>query len=202
MNADLGITHAVYEPRNTIHADRRNSTDGWGWEAGLWFSMGERLREGAWHPASQPMPSDVLSMLSLAASKGVRLLAYVYPVLKFEALSNAWLGGAINLAAPGAKEWVASTLITFGKAADVGGGFGGFAWDHDIFAGGPDLLYSQWRAWMWVLKQLRAALPNIIMDHRQTNHMWGPWYQLAGSYAEPIAGDENPETCTHTHDSG
>ncbi|KAK7248665.1 hypothetical protein SO694_0004003 [Aureococcus anophagefferens] len=31
------------------------------------------------------------------------------------------------------------------------------------------------------------------MDHRQTNHVWGPWYQLAGSYAEPLAG-ENPET--------
>ena len=33
-----------------------------------------------------------------------------------------------------------------------------------------------------------------VMDHRQTNHMWGPWYQMAGSYAEPLAGDENPET--------
>ena len=32
------------------------------------------------------------------------------------------------------------------------------------------------------------------MDHRQTAHIWGPWYQLAGSYLEPIAGDENPET--------
>ena len=32
------------------------------------------------------------------------------------------------------------------------------------------------------------------MDHRQLNHMFGPWYQLAGSYAEPLAGDENPET--------
>lgn len=33
-----------------------------------------------------------------------------------------------------------------------------------------------------------------VMDHRQTAHIWGPWYQLAGSYLEPIAGDENPET--------
>jgi hypothetical protein len=23
----------------------------------------------------------------------------------------------------------------------------------------------------------------------------GPWHMLAGSYDEPIAGDENPETC-------
>ena len=40
------------------------------------------------------------------------------------------------------------------------------------------------------------------MDHRQSAHAYGPWYQLAGSYSEPIAGDENPETYgvppTHT----
>ena len=47
---------------------------------------------------------------------------------------------------------------------------------------------------MTILKTLRAAYPEIVMDHRQTAHEWGPWYQLAGSYTEPIAGDENPET--------
>eukprot|EP01045_Picozoa_sp_COSAG04_P045896 COSAG04_NODE_16336_length_502_cov_1.607940_1_plen_73_part_00 len=43
----------------------------------------------------------------------------------------------------------------------------------------------------------RAVLINkhsCGQDHRQTAHEWGPWYQLAGSYTEPIAGDENPET--------
>ena len=73
-------------------------------------------------------------------------------------------------------------------------GAAGFAWDQDIFAGGPELRYAQWRAWMVILKRLREAKPDVVMDHRQTNHAWGPWYQLAGSYAEPIAGDENPET--------
>eukprot|EP00164_Ancoracysta_twista_P016238 GFYU01027154.1.p1 GENE.GFYU01027154.1~~GFYU01027154.1.p1 ORF type:complete len:606 (+),score=229.56 GFYU01027154.1:242-1819(+) len=34
----------------------------------------------------------------------------------------------------------------------------------------------------------------MVMDHRQLNHFYGPWIQLPGSYAEPIAGDENPET--------
>jgi len=32
------------------------------------------------------------------------------------------------------------------------------------------------------------------MDHRQIAHSFGPWYHLAGSYSEPIAGDENPES--------
>ena len=47
---------------------------------------------------------------------------------------------------------------------------------------------------MTILAELRAHYPEMVMDHRQTAHIWGPWYQLAGSYIEPIAGDENPET--------
>ena len=47
---------------------------------------------------------------------------------------------------------------------------------------------------MRVLRLLRDAHPEIVMDHRQQNHGFGPWYQLAGTYAEPIAGDENPES--------
>ena len=75
-----------------------------------------------------------------------------------------------------------------------GSGAGGFAWDHNIYAGDTSKQYSQWRAWMRILEKLRQDFPDIVMDHRQTAHMWGPWYQLAGSYTEPIAGDENPET--------
>ena len=41
---------------------------------------------------------------------------------------------------------------------------------------------------------LRAAHPDIVMDHRQSSHIWGPWNHAAGSYTEPIAGDENPES--------
>eukprot|EP00051_Salpingoeca_urceolata_P016581 m.221615 g.221615 ORF g.221615 m.221615 type:complete len:214 (+) comp18720_c0_seq6:166-807(+) len=73
-------------------------------------------------------------------------------------------------------------------------GGGGFAWDYDIFAGPASLQYAQWRGWMEVLAELRSNFPDMVMDHRQTNHLWGPWYQLAGSFAEPIAGDENPES--------
>jgi hypothetical protein len=49
-NAQLGATHIVYEPRNTRHASRFNTTDGWGWEGSLFFSMGEQLREDHWSP--------------------------------------------------------------------------------------------------------------------------------------------------------
>ena len=32
MNAQLGVTHVVYEPQNTLHGSLHNTTDGWGWE--------------------------------------------------------------------------------------------------------------------------------------------------------------------------
>lgn len=54
--------------------------------------------------------------------------------------------------------------------------------------------YAEWRGWMRVLDLLRADHPDIVMDHRQTSHIWGPWAHAAGSYTEPIAGDENPES--------
>ena len=47
-NSQLGVTHIVYEPRNTLVSSRFNTTDGWGWEGSLWLSMGEQLREGSW----------------------------------------------------------------------------------------------------------------------------------------------------------
>ena len=45
-----------------------------------------------------------------------------------------------------------------------------------------------------MLAALRSRFPAVVMDHRQRAHLYGPWASLAGSYAEPIAGDENPET--------
>ena len=76
------MTHQVYEPRNTLHASRFNSTDGWGWEASLWFSMGEDIREGSWAPQSDPVPSDILEMIAYANTKGVKLLACKFHCLE------------------------------------------------------------------------------------------------------------------------
>ncbi len=98
-NAQLGVTHIVYEPQNTLHANRHNSTDGWGWEAGLWFSMGEVLREGNWAPQTDDVPEDVLNMTAYAASKGVKLMAYVYPCLRFEEQAQAFIGDDLDLSA-------------------------------------------------------------------------------------------------------
>ena len=77
----------------------------------------------------------------------------------------------------------------------MGNAFSGFNWDYTFFQD-PKYhnQYTQWKGWMRVLSNLRSNIPDIVMDHRQLNHIYGPWYQLAGSYAEPLASDENPET--------
>ena len=76
-------------------------------------------------------------------------------------------------------------------------GAAGFSFD-GVFIGDSNkhnsTSYSQWQGWMTVLAGLRTLHPEIVIDNRLSAHAYGPWYQLAGSYSEPIAGDENPET--------
>eukprot|EP01049_Picozoa_sp_SAG25_P000613 SAG25_NODE_21_length_22373_cov_13.904373_37_plen_50_part_00 len=43
---------------------------------------------------------------------------------------------------------------------------------------------------MRILALLRTSHPGLVMDHRQSSHIWGPWNHAAGSYTEPIAGGE------------
>jgi len=134
-------------------------------------------------------------MVKYAGAKGVGLLAYAYPCLLFQAQKEHFIGGALDLSPPAVQDWWVQTLTAFMLKT----GAHGFAWDHDIFAGDASLRYAQWRAWMRILAALRATFPEIVMDHRQTAHRWGPWYQLAGSYRyllSPTADRLNPETLT------
>jgi hypothetical protein len=100
---------------------------------------------------------------------------------------------SLDLSPPTVQRYLIKLLTAFMQKT----GAGGFAWDHGIntdHAGPERLVYAQWRAWMNILGALRTSFPELVMDHRQSAHQFGPWYQLAGSYSEPIAGDENPET--------
>ena len=169
-NAQLGVTHVVYGPGNTLHSTRHNST-GWGWEGVLWLSMGEKLRQGSWSPLTDAVPTDILDMIAYAKSRGVSLVAYVYPCLEFQQFPDAIIDGAANLAHPQFANWLLSTLSAFVNNT----GIGGFAWDHDIFAGDAKLQNAQWSSWMFILSQLREQFPFLVMDHRQNNHLWGPW---------------------------
>jgi hypothetical protein len=246
-DGELGITHAIFAPQNSKESSRYapvESVDAWGWEESLWFSMGEKIRRGEWSPgnASDAVPAELQEMLDYAESHGVKLLAYVYPVLPFIHAGaeprngengDGWLFDGVrdtktgaykpnfnnnnkpgqpvipNCTEPGTapysrcqdtraslsnvewQDYLAQTLIDFVTKT----GAGGFAYDYTAFRDWrPKTDYDAWRGWTRILAKLRAAHPDIVMDHRQSNHQWGAWSQAAGSYSEPIAGDENPES--------
>ena len=114
--------------------------------------MGERIRQGNWRPdpsgatEGSAVASSITEMVGYAKSKGVGLLAYVYPCLKFEQHAEAYANGALDLAADGVAAWLAQMLEDFVKAT----GAAGFAWDHDIFSpeggGRKPGAYGQWKA--------------------------------------------------------
>jgi hypothetical protein len=235
-DGQVGITHAIFAPRNSLQSARANATDAWGWEEALLLSMGEQIRTGKWLPQKGgKLPDEVQEMVSYAASQNVSLLAYAYPVLPFVAdgaeprNGDGWLydgqrgkngvykpdynnkpnpknpnctephtapysacsGTRASLANVGWQNYLAQTLISFVTAS----GCGGFAWDYTGFKDWRQPTdYAEWRGWQRVTALLRVAHPHIVMDHRQQSHNWGAWSHAAGSYTEPIAGDENPES--------
>ena len=144
-----------YEPRNTLVSSRFNTTDGWGWEGSLWLSMGEQLREGSWDPRIDPFIPEIQEMIDYAHTKGVSLMGYVYPCLLFQSQPQAWDGGAMDLSNNAAADWLLSVMLAFLEKS----GGGGFAWDHNIYAGSVTKQYSQWRSWMRILATLREFYP-------------------------------------------
>ena len=91
-------------------------------------------------------------------------------------MKDYWVAGksayTVDISRPEVQDWYISRMLAFMEKT----GAGGWAWDHDIFAGPRSSRYGQWRGWMRILNTLRAAHPNMVMDHRQTAHAWGPWY--------------------------
>ena len=49
-DASLGVTHAIYAPRNSLRSSRADVSDNWGWEEALWIELGEDIRELKWVP--------------------------------------------------------------------------------------------------------------------------------------------------------
>jgi len=202
-NAQLGIKNVIFGPRNTDVASRWDHTDNWWWEEILWFQMGIGIRNGSWVPSKDDVPPSVQSMLDFFKEQKVDPIAYVYPTLAWQGDGQEeWLyinpsrdtnplNMRATLASPKLQDYLIDTMVKF---LDATGGKG-FAWDYGI-QGDPTQtnMYAEVHGWRRVLKALRAAKPDMVMDHRQIAHHFGPWYNLAGSYSEPIAGDENPES--------
>ncbi|MDQ2944406.1 MAG: hypothetical protein M3Y27_00400, partial [Acidobacteriota bacterium] len=194
----LGIQTLVYSPANSDLARLAEDADDWNWEHVLWLGFGQRLRQGEWNPETGEIPASVSEMLEYANAKHVGLLAYVYPSLPFAQNPN-WLVKIPNrtrknvsatLASRDFQDFLLKELLAFRKRA----GIAGYSFDYTFLNLPGSSAYAQWWGWCRVLKGLREAVPDIVIDGRQTYQEYGPWSWLAGSYPHPTGNDEQPES--------
>jgi hypothetical protein len=195
--AELGAQFLLYAPSNTALSRREDSLDDWSWEHVLWLGLGQKIRAGTWDVKTGEIPPSVREMVAYATSKGVKLVAYVYPVVPF-AQNAAWLVSPKNnpnrkyasLGVRSLQDWLIDALVTFHQRT----GIGGYAFDHTFLGYDGTSRYAQWAGWRRVMEELRRRQPDIAIDGRQAYHLYGPWSWLAGSYPHPTFNDEQPES--------
>jgi hypothetical protein len=195
--AELGAQYVVYAPTNSEPSRRLESADDWRWENLLWLGLGQKLRRNEWAPRTGALPASVSEMLEYAGGKGLKLLAYVYPVVPFSQ-NPEWLAtraGApdrryASLGVRSLQDWLIETLEAFYRRT----GIGGYSFDHTFLAFEGTSRYAQWWGWRRVMEELRRRIPEIVIDGRQAYHLYGPWSWLAGSYPHPTFHDEQPES--------
>ena len=198
--SEIGITHFLTAPQNSATSSRSNATDDWGWEEKLFLTLGESIRQQTFIPCEQALPISIQSHIQYAASKNIRLVTPVYPPLGFLDPPNdsKWLYSCSNnrkcasLSSIEFQHYLLNLLIHFYKCTNISG----YAFDYNSFLDPHHSIYSQWRGWQYILAQLRLTFPDIVIDHRQNAHMYGPWSWVSLTYTEPIRSDENPETYT------
>eukprot|EP01084_Bolivina_argentea_P038622 71424_1 len=198
-NKQYNIKHETMAAYNPLQGQHNRAF--LGWEPVLWFSEGENVRLLTWNPIfeNNTLPLEIKNIINAADKYNIKLNAYIYPILPLlNPFCNTtdWLFVSNNksyatLANIEYQNYLMQLLLAFCNATNCGG----FNWDMVYFMD-PNCMneYSQYKGWMRVIEYLREIIPNIVMDHRQMNRDYGVWYQLAGSYAEPLARDENPET--------
>ncbi len=104
----------MFEPQNTLHGSRFEAHgDSWGWEAGLWFGMGEQIHTGKWDPRTDDVPEDILAQVRYAQEvHGVGLLAYVYPsILNATANFTKQPYQPLDLSDAGQEKWLTEMLL-------------------------------------------------------------------------------------------
>ncbi len=195
--AELGADHLLFAPSNSALSRREESKDDWSWEHTLWLGLGQKIRKGEWDSRKDDVPPSVRELRDHAAAKGVKLVAYVYPVVPFSQ-NPAWLVSPPNtpnrqyasLGVRALQDWLIEQLVAFQKKT----GIGGYAFDHTFLTYEGTSRYAQWAGWRRVMEELRRRLPEIAIDGRQAYHLYGPWSWLAGSYPHPTFSDEQPES--------
>ncbi len=93
------------------------------------------------------------------------------------------------------QDFLVNVIVAFNNVT----GSRGAGFDYTFLDNPAASIYSQWYGWRRVLLLLRevlgdAGVSDFVVDNRQSNHEWGPWMWMAGSYAEPLQTDEQPES--------
>jgi len=197
-SADLGLDYILFAPTNSLLGSREDTADDWNWENLLWLGMGIKIRKGEWDPKSDPIPESVQEMLDYAKSKKIKLVAYMYPVMPF-AGNPEWIventkyhrkKRNASLGVRSFQDYLIDNLSTFYEKT----GLGGYAYDYTFLWYDNTSFYAQWWGWRRIKETLRQKYPDIVIDGRQLDMLYGPWIWLSGSYPHPTAADEQPES--------
>ncbi|HEX5054180.1 MAG TPA: hypothetical protein VFZ65_20545 [Planctomycetota bacterium] len=197
--AAVGCSHVLFTPANDALAPLSGNKDAWGWENVLWLGLGQKIRRDEWLPGRDAVPAPIHRLLEHARRRGLRVLAYVYPSLPFlqQKQWTSWIHGepggyrGADTGQRSFQDWLVDELTAFAAAT----GTAGFSFDHWWIAyDDASSRYAQWDGCRRVLSELRARLPDAVIDGRQQYHGFGVWTWLAGSYPHPLASDEQPES--------
>jgi hypothetical protein len=197
-SAELGLDYILFAPTNSLLGDRKETADDWSWENLLWLGLGIKIRKGEWDPKTDPIPETVQEMLDYAKSKNIKLVAYMYPVMPFAGNPEWIVEGTkyhrkkrnASLGVRSFQDYLIENLSTFYERT----GLGGYAYDYTFLWYDNTSFYAQWWGWRRIKETLRRKHPDIVIDGRQLDMLYGPWIWLSGSYPHPTAADEQPES--------
>ena len=200
QTAAMGLDHLLYAPSNAALGSRDESTDDWGWENLLWLNMGIKIRKGEWNVEKDVIPVTVQEMLDYARSKKIKLISYLYPVLPFAGNPDWIVEGTsyhqkkknASLGIRSFQDYLIKTLGIFYERT----GIGGYSYDYTFLWYEGTSRYEQWWGWRRVKDSLREKYPEIIIDGRQLDQLYGPWSWLSNSFPHPTSEDEQPESFT------
>ena len=195
---EMGIDYVLYAPTHSEMGSRDETADDWNWENLLWLGMGLKVRNGQWDPEKDELPGSIQEMVDYAASKDIKLVAYMYPVMPFAGNDEWIVEGSqyhakkrnASLGVRSFQDWLIRKLSAFYERTIIGG----YAYDYTFLWYEGTSRYAQWYGWKRVKEALRLKYPEIVIDGRQLDMCYGPWTWLSGSYPHPTATDEQPES--------
>ncbi len=198
QSAALGLDHILFTPANSKLGSREQATDDWGWENILWLGLGIKIREGSWDVEKDKIPPSIQEMLDYAKRKKVKLVSYLYPVLPFSGNPEWIVEGSphhqknknANLGIRSFQDYLIKILSKFYERT----GISGYSYDYTYLWYEGASRYEQWKGWCRVKETLRKKYPEMIIDGRQADHLYGPWSWISGSFPHPTAEDEQPES--------